>query len=74
MCLTNLVDSYDEEITSVDKERATDVMYIDIFKAFGMVPCNILAAKVERYGFDERTVRCKRNWLEGHILELQPSP
>jgi len=42
--------------TSMDKGRATDVVYPDFYMAFNTVPQNFLLSKLDRYGSDEWTV------------------
>lgn len=51
---------------SADKERATDVVYLHLFKHLDRLSHNILTCTLQGYGIDGGTLNLIRIWMDGH--------
>ena len=56
LCVADLVACCSGLTALVDRGRATDVIYLDLYGAFGTVLCDILVFTMERHGFGRWTI------------------
>jgi len=65
-CLTYLVACCDGVMTSVNKVKAREVIYLDLYKVFDIIPQHILISKSVRCGFKWWNIWWMRNWFYCH--------
>ena len=71
-CLTSLLDFYAQVIDmyDMDNNKAVDIVYLDIQKAFDKVPHERLMLKVIAHGIQGDAARWIRNWLAGRRQQV----
>ena len=52
LCLTNLLESFEEWEAAFDDHCAVDVIYLDFKKAFDLVPHQRILSKIKSYGIE----------------------
>ena len=65
LCLTKLVVFYGGVTVPVDKGRETNIIYLNLCKAFDTVLHDIVVAKLKKNRFDRWTTCFVRNWVDG---------
>lgn len=53
----------------VDMGRASELIYLNLCKAFDTLLHDMLVSKMERHGLDEWTTWWIQKWLHGHALK-----
>jgi len=66
-CLTDLISFYNQVTHLVDEGKTVDVVYLDISKAFDIVPHSMLLEKLAAHGLDGCTLCWIKNWLNGQV-------
>ena len=64
-CTTNLLESLERILTSIDAGCPYDVIYYDFSKAFDKVPKERLLLKLEAYGIKGNLLKWLKDWLSG---------
>ena len=63
-CETQLIEFVDDISKNLQEGRQTDILIMDVAKAFDKVNHNLLIHKLRYYGIDGKTTRWIQNWLE----------
>ena len=71
--LNNLAAFCDGAMALVDKGKASDVIYLDLWKAFDIVLHHILISTLERYGSESWTIQWVRCLFDGRSPSIVAS-
>ena len=63
-CVLQLLDAFDDLTRNYDNGHQTDIVYLDIKKAFDTVPHRRLLLKLKSYGFEGKLL----SWIENFLM------
>lgn len=61
--LTNVRNLCSKMLSLTDEERAVDIIFVDLSKAFDTVPHQVFIDKLLKYGLGGQAVGWTENWL-----------
>jgi len=62
-CATNLIEFYDNITLAMDNNKPTDIIFLELAKAFDKVPHRALVAKLRSYGIQGKVGNWVESWL-----------